>query len=71
MTADKHRRLATAVGFISGVFASLDALRDAGVFWPPDVVWKFLRGPQRLELCGGLALIVVTLVIAIVRRSEA
>jgi len=69
MAPDKQRRVATALGFLSGVLASLDALRDAKVFWPPAAVWEALRHPQRLELGGGIALIVVTLVIAAVRRE--
>jgi hypothetical protein len=70
MNADKKQRVATAVGFLAGVLAALDALRDLKVLWPPDVVWEVLRGPQRLELGGGIALIVVTLVISIVRQWQ-
>jgi hypothetical protein len=70
MASDKARRIGTAVGFLSGVIACLDALREAKVYWPPDVVWQALRGPQRLELGGGIVLIVVTFVISIARRSE-
>ena len=70
MTPEKQQRLATAVGFLSGLLASLDALRDCKVRWPPDAVWEILRGPQRLELGGGIALIVVTLVIWVVRQRE-
>jgi hypothetical protein len=62
MTPDKKRRVATAVGFLSGVLACLDAARDAKVFWPPDALWHGLRGAQRLEMGAGIALIVVTLV---------
>jgi hypothetical protein len=65
MTPEKKRRVATAVGFLSGVLACLDALRDARAFWPPDVVWEALRGPQRLELGAGIALIVVSFVISV------
>jgi hypothetical protein len=71
MTPDKQRRVATAVGFLSGVVASLDALREAKIFWPLDVVWEALRNPQRLELGGGIALIVVTLIVSIARRNPA
>jgi hypothetical protein len=70
MTPEKKRRVATAVGFLSGVLASLDALRDARIFWPPDVVWEGLRNPQRLELGGGLALVVVTLLISVLQRRD-
>jgi hypothetical protein len=71
MTPDKKRRVATAAGFLSGVLACLDALRDARVFWPPDVVWEGLRGPQRLELGAGIALMVVSFVTSLVRQRRA
>jgi hypothetical protein len=70
MTPEKKRRVATAVGFLSGVLASLDALRDARIFWPPDAVWEGLRNPQRLELGGGLALVVVTLLTSVLQRRD-
>jgi len=69
MTPDKRRRVATAVAFLSGVLASLDALRDAKILWPPGAVWETLPNPQRFELGGGIALIVVTLVIAVAARK--
>jgi hypothetical protein len=65
ITPEKKRRIATAVGFLSGVLACLDVLRDARVFWPPDIVWEALRGPQRLELGAGIALIVVSFVTSV------
>jgi hypothetical protein len=71
MTAGKKRRVATAAGFLSGVLACTDALRDARVFWPPDVLWGGLRNPQRLELSAGIALMVVTLVTAMLQRRAA
>jgi hypothetical protein len=71
MTPDKKRRVATAVGFLSGVLACLDALRDARILWPPDAVWATLRSPQRLELGAGIALIVVTLVTSALQRRTA
>ena len=71
MTSGKGGRVATAVGFLAGLFACLDAVRDGRILWPPDVVWKALGHPQRLELGGGLALIMVTLVITIVRQNTA
>jgi hypothetical protein len=52
------------------VLASLDALRDARIFWPPDAVWEGLRNPQRLELGGGLALVVVTLLTSVLQRRD-
>jgi hypothetical protein len=70
MTPEKQRRVATAVGFLSGVLASLDALDDARIFWPPDAVWAALQPPQRLELGGGLTLIVVTLLTAALHRRD-
>ena len=70
MTPDKTRRVLTAVGFLSGVLASLDALRDAKILWPPDALWAVLRSPQRLELGGGLALIGVTLLTSVLQRRD-
>ncbi|MBZ5688258.1 MAG: hypothetical protein LAP86_24845 [Acidobacteriia bacterium] len=69
MQSSRGRRLATAAAFLSGVITCLDALRDAKFFWPPDAVWEALRRPHRLELCGGIALIVVTLVMTIRARK--
>jgi hypothetical protein len=68
MTPGKKLRVATAVGFLSGMLAALDALRDARVLWPPDALWEALRGAQRLEFGAGLALIVVTLIVSIARQ---
>ena len=68
MTPEKKRRVATAVGFLSGMLAVLDALRDARILWPPDALWEALGGPQRLELGAGLALMVVTLIVSIARQ---
>jgi hypothetical protein len=65
MTDDKKRRVATATGFLSGVLACMDALRDASVLWPPEAVWAAIRRPHRLELLGGLAMIVVTFILTI------
>jgi hypothetical protein len=70
MTPGKKQRLANAIGFISGLLAVLGVVRDRSVIWPPDALWQQLRGPQRLQLGGGIALILVTFVISIVRRSE-
>jgi hypothetical protein len=68
MTPEKKRRVATAVGFVSGVLTCLDGMRDAKIVWPPDAVWGALRGPQRLELGAGIALMVVTLAISALGR---
>jgi hypothetical protein len=70
MTPEKQRRIATASGFISGVIACLDALRDAKIVWPPDEAWAVLRRPQRLELAVGIVLMVVSLVTSAVRRRR-
>ena len=68
--SNRQRRIATAVGFLSGVLACLDAMRDLNVFWPPDALWQALRHPQRLEMAGGIALIVVTVVISVAHGGE-
>jgi hypothetical protein len=70
MTPEKTRRTTTAIGFLAGVLASLDALRDARFFWPPDAVWAALRSAQRLELTVGLTLIVVTLLASILLKHD-
>ena len=64
MNQRKKRRIATAVGFVSGVLACLDALRDARLLWPPDALWEALRPSQRLEFGAGIALMLVTLITA-------
>jgi hypothetical protein len=68
MTPGKEWRVATAVGFLSGVLACLDALREAKILWPWDALWDALRSPQRLELGAGIALIVVTLIVSAIHR---
>jgi hypothetical protein len=68
MTPEKKRRAATAAGFLFGVLACTDALREARIFWPPGVLWDGLRNPQRLELAAGIALMVVMLLISVFRR---
>jgi hypothetical protein len=71
MTSEKKQRIATAVAFLSGVFACVHPLRDLHSWWPPDEVWVRLLPPQRLEFAGGMLLIVVTLVIDLGRpRSK-
>ncbi len=70
MTLDKKRRIATATGFLSGVLACMDALRDATVTWPPDAVWAAIRRPHKLELLGGITMVVVTLITSVKRRSS-
>lgn len=68
--SQKSRRVLTAVGFLSGMLACLDAVRDAKVLWPLDALWASLRHPQRVELGGGIALVLVTFVISLIRQSQ-
>jgi hypothetical protein len=68
--ASKGRRIATAAGFLSGAITCLDALRDVSETWPPDAVWRVLSRAHRLELFGGIALIVVTFVISMAGPRE-
>lgn len=70
MTEDKKQRVATAVGFLSGVLACTGAIRDSKVFWPPDVLWESLSHAHRLEFGGGIALALVTFVVSIVSRGS-
>jgi len=71
MTEDKKGRVATAAGFLSGVIFCLDAVRDVKTLWPPDALWQVLQRPRRLELLGGIALIVVTLITSSLRKRPA
>lgn len=71
MTEEKTGRVATAVGFLSGVIACLDAVRDVKTLWPPGALWQVLQRPRRLELLGGIALIVVTLIVSALRKRPA
>jgi hypothetical protein len=70
MTADKGMRVATAAGFLAGILACLDALRDVKVYWPPDAVWVVLQSPKRFELGFGIALIVISLIVSIARSRR-
>jgi hypothetical protein len=63
MTAEKKKRVTNAVGFLSGVLACMDAVRDARIFWPPSEFWEGLRHVQRVEFGAGIALIVVSIVL--------
>jgi len=63
--AGKGRRFATALGFLSGVIACLDALRDVHTYWPPDTVWEALTHAKCVELAGGLMLMAVSLIVSI------
>jgi hypothetical protein len=68
MPPEKRKRIAPAVLFLFGVLASLKAVGESGTFWPPDVVWASLSNPHRFQLCGGVAMIVVAIVISIALR---
>lgn len=70
MTPEKKRRVAMAGMFLSGVLACLDAVKDARIFWPPDVVWEGLTNPNRLKLGAGIALIVVSFVMSVVLQRS-
>ena len=63
--------MATAIGFLSGVLACLDVLRDAKVVWPLGELWGVLSHPKRLQLGAGIVLMVVSFIISVARRSEA
>jgi hypothetical protein len=70
MPAKKRKRIAPAVLFLFGVLASLKAVGDSQAFWPPDVLWASLSNPHRVQLCGGVAMIVVAIVISIALRQQ-
>jgi hypothetical protein len=63
MTSEKKQRVTNAVGFLSGVLACTDAVRETRIFWPPDEFWDGLRHAQRVEFGAGIALIVVSIVL--------
>jgi hypothetical protein len=69
MTPEKKKRVTNAVGFLSGVLACLDAVRDAQIFWPLGELWDGLRHGQRMELGAGIALIVVSFVLMTTRTG--
>ena len=62
-------RLGMAAGFLSGVITCLDAIRDAKDTWPLDALWSALSRPKRLELIGGIAVIIVTFVMSLKRKQ--
>jgi hypothetical protein len=70
MTVEKQRRAATAAGFLFGVLACLDAVRDNRVLWPPDALWASLGSPQHLKLGMGIALILVALLGSVLWRNN-
>lgn len=66
----KRRRIATALGFLAGMLASLDALRDAKVVWPPATAWAAMQHVRRLEIGAGIAMILIALVVSMVRPGR-
>jgi hypothetical protein len=70
MTVERQRRVATAAGFLLGVLACLDVLRDNRVLWPPDLLWASLRSAQRLELGTGVVLILATMLTSVLWRES-
>lgn len=70
MSPHKVRRTATAVGFLAGMLACLDALRDAKVQWPPEAAWAVMPHAQRMEFGVGIAMILVSLVVSVVRPGR-
>jgi len=70
MTVDKKRRVAFAAAFLTGMLAAVRAIGDATVFWPLSSLWEQLRGPQRFQLIGGLAVAVVMMVLFFISRSR-
>ena len=70
MTPEKKKRVTHAVGFLSGVLACTDAVRDTRIFWPPGELWDGLRNVQHVEFGAGIALIVVSIVLMIMRKQK-
>jgi ABC-type Fe3+ transport system permease subunit len=70
MTPAKRRNAATAIVFLFGVLASLKAVGEAGIMWPPDAVWRALRNPLRLQLVAGILMIVVALIVTLTRQRS-
>jgi hypothetical protein len=66
----KGRRVATAVGFLAGMLACLNALRDAKVAWPPDAAWSVMPHAQRLEMGAGITMILAALVVSVIRPGS-
>ena len=70
MAVTKGRRMASAVLFLFGVFASMRALSDATVAWPLATLWAQLNNPHKFQLCGGIASMLVACIMFFMRRSE-
>lgn len=71
MESNKSGRVATAIGFLCGLIACLDALRDRKIDWPPVGLWEALPPPRRLELEVGIALILLSLIAMVLRNRSA
>jgi hypothetical protein len=69
MSERKNLRVLAAVGFLAGVLACLDAVRDARVLWPPEALWNVLPHRQHLEMGAGIAVILVAIVTNIVGQG--
>jgi hypothetical protein len=70
MNPDKKRRIAFAGGFVTAVLASVRAISDATIFWPPEALWQQLRGPQRFQFVGGSVMAIVMVALSVVYRSR-
>ena len=70
MAPDQGWRLGTAIGFLAGLLFCLDVVKDARTLWPPAALWNALQHPQRLMLGGGIALLVVSLVLSVARPAR-
>jgi len=71
MARSKAQRVTTAIGFLCGVIACLDAVRDMNLAWPPVGLWEALPAPRRFELGAGIALMLVSLMISALRNRSA
>ncbi|HUA15669.1 MAG TPA: hypothetical protein VMG31_10240 [Verrucomicrobiae bacterium] len=60
----------TAAGFLCGLLACLNALRDARVVWPPDAAWVLMSSAHRWEVGGGLTLMAVTFIASVVGQRR-
>lgn len=70
MNTDKKRRVAFAVGFVTGVLGAVKAVAEATIFWPPAALWEQLRGPQRFQFVGCSIVAIVMVVLSVVYRSR-
>jgi len=70
MPIEKRRRAASAVMFLFGVLATMNAVKEANSFWPPAALWAALNPPHRFQLCGGIAVILVGIFTTIFARRD-